>query len=171
MLAQRAPRRIHYAWIIAAITFLMLIVTAGVRSTPSVLMIPLEQEFGWSRPIVSLAVSINIFLYGLCGPFAAALMDKLGALSTSGALRRVSSCADGHPDPQPVKQRPPRSHRSSHPSHRRPPLFVTHEPSPLLSPLRRALVPGLPAFPLVSWPGSAPGASSFVRRPKPLERV
>ena len=78
MLAQLAPRRIHYAWIIAAITFLMLIVTAGVRSTPSVLMIPLEQEFGWSRPIVSLAVSINIFLYGLCGPFAAALMDKFG---------------------------------------------------------------------------------------------
>ena len=78
MLAQPAPRRIHYAWIIAIVTFFVLIVTAGVRSTPSVLMIPLEQEFGWSRPIVSLAVSINIFLYGLCGPFAAALMDKFG---------------------------------------------------------------------------------------------
>jgi len=78
MLAQPAPRRIHYAWIIAIVTFFVLIVTAGVRSTPSVLMIPLEQEFGWSRSIVSLAVSINIFLYGLCGPFAAALMDKFG---------------------------------------------------------------------------------------------
>jgi sugar phosphate permease len=78
MLAQPAPRRIHYAWIIAAMTFFVLIVTAGVRSTPSVLMIPLEHEFGWSRPVVSLAVSINIFLYGLCGPFAAALMDKFG---------------------------------------------------------------------------------------------
>src|SRR5690242_14692332 len=76
------PRRLHYAWIVAAATFLVLIATAGVRSTPSVLMIPLEQEFGWSRPTVSLAVSINIFLYGLCGPFAAALMDKFG-------LRRV----------------------------------------------------------------------------------
>jgi MFS family permease len=41
-------------------------------------MIPLEQEFGWSRPEVALAVSINIFLYGLCGPFAAALMEKFG---------------------------------------------------------------------------------------------
>ena len=73
MLAQPAPRRIHYAWIIAIVTFFVLIVTAGVRSTPSVLMIPLEREFGWSRPVVSLAVSINIFLYGLCGPFAAAM--------------------------------------------------------------------------------------------------
>src|SRR5207253_8350983 len=82
MLAQPAPRRIHYAWIIAIVTFLVLIVTAGVRSTPSVLMIPLEQEFGWSRPTVSLAVAINIFLYGLCGPFAAAFIDKFG-------LRRV----------------------------------------------------------------------------------
>ena len=53
MLAQPAPRRIHYAWIIAAVTFFVLIVTAGVRSTPSVLMIPLEQEFGWSRPCPS----------------------------------------------------------------------------------------------------------------------
>lgn len=78
MLAQPAPRRIHYAWIIAIVAFFLLIVTAGVRSTPSILMIPLEQEFGWSRPVVSLAVSINIFLYGLCGPFAAALMDKFG---------------------------------------------------------------------------------------------
>jgi sugar phosphate permease len=81
MIAQ-PPRGVHYAWIVAAATFFVLIVTAGVRSTPSVLMIPLEQEFGWSRPTVSLAVSINIFLYGLCGPFAAALMDKFG-------LRRV----------------------------------------------------------------------------------
>lgn len=81
MLAQ-PTRRIHYAWIVAAATFFVLIVTAGVRSTPSVLMIPLEQEFGWSRPTVSLAVSINIFLYGLCGPFAAAFMEKFG-------LRRV----------------------------------------------------------------------------------
>ena len=78
MIAQPAQRRIHYAWIIAATTFLVLIVTAGVRSAPTILMVPLEQEFGWSRPTVSLAISINILLYGLCGPFAAALMDTLG---------------------------------------------------------------------------------------------
>ena len=81
MVARPEPR-LHYAWIVAAVTFLTLLATAGVRSTPGVLMIPLEREFGWSRATVSLAVSINLFLFGLCGPFAAALMERFG-------LRRV----------------------------------------------------------------------------------
>src|SRR6478609_3390027 len=71
-------RRIHYAWIIAAVTFTVLIVTAGVRATPSVLMVPLESEFGWKRSVISLAVAINIALFGLIGPFAASVMDRFG---------------------------------------------------------------------------------------------
>jgi sugar phosphate permease len=74
--------RLHYAWIIAAVTFLVLIVTSGVRATPGVLMVPLETEFGWSRTAISAAVAINIALYGLIGPFAASLMDRWG-------LRRI----------------------------------------------------------------------------------
>ena len=72
----------HYAWIIAAVTFLVLIVTSGVRATPGVLMVPLETEFGWSRTAISAAIAINIALYGLIGPFAASLMDRYG-------LRRI----------------------------------------------------------------------------------
>ena len=37
--------RVHYAWIIVAVTFVAVIVTAGVRATPSVLIVPLEEEF------------------------------------------------------------------------------------------------------------------------------
>lgn len=70
--------RFHYAWIIAIVTFLMLLATAGIRAMPSILMVPLEAEFGWSRTVISGAVAINIALFGLFGPFAAALMDKLG---------------------------------------------------------------------------------------------
>jgi hypothetical protein len=54
--------RIHYAWIIVAVTFLNLLVAAGIRSAPGVLMIPLEEAFGWNRTVVSTALSINIFL-------------------------------------------------------------------------------------------------------------
>jgi len=74
--------RVHYAWVIAGVTFLVLIVTSGVRATPGVLMVPLETEFGWSRTAISAAVAINIALYGLIGPFAASLMDRWG-------LRRI----------------------------------------------------------------------------------
>jgi sugar phosphate permease len=70
--------RLYYGWIVAAVTFLGLITCAGIRSTPGVLIIPLEKEFGWNRAVVSSAVSISLLLYGLCGPFAAGLMDRIG---------------------------------------------------------------------------------------------
>jgi sugar phosphate permease len=75
-------RRMHYGWIVAAVTFATLIVAAGVRATPSVLMVPLEHEFGWSRAVISAAVSVNILLYGLIGPFAAAFMERFGLRRT-----------------------------------------------------------------------------------------
>ena len=68
--------RIHPAWIAAAITWLTLVASAGYRSAPSVLIVPLEEAFGWSRSQISLAISINILLYGLTAPFAAALMER-----------------------------------------------------------------------------------------------
>ncbi len=79
--AATAPR-VHYAWIIAAVTFVILLITAGVRAAPGLFMVPLEQEFGWSRAVISAAVAVNIALFGLIGPFAASVMDRWG-------LRRV----------------------------------------------------------------------------------
>jgi len=71
-------RRIHPAWFAAGVTFLTLVATAGFRSAPSVLVVPLEEAFGWSRDDISLAVAINILLFGLTAPFAAALMERFG---------------------------------------------------------------------------------------------
>ena len=73
---------LHYAWIIAGVTFATLLVAGGVRGSPGILVVPLETEFGWSRATISLAIGINIFLYGLSGPFAAALMERFGLRCT-----------------------------------------------------------------------------------------
>ena len=70
--------KIHPGWIAVAVTFVTLMATAGFRSAPSVLIVPLEDAFGWSRSDISLAVAINILLFGLVSPFAAALMEKFG---------------------------------------------------------------------------------------------
>src|SRR5438309_2108088 len=87
-------KRIHYAWVIAAVTFIALMGAAGFRSTPGVLIVPLEHEFGWNRAVISVAVSINLILFGLTGPFAAALMDRFGLRAvTVGALITVASGA------------------------------------------------------------------------------
>src|SRR6266849_101650 len=77
-----SPPRLHYAWVVALVTFAVLLVTAGIRATPGILIIPLEREFGWSRTVISAAIAINIALFGLIGPFAASVMDRWG-------LRRV----------------------------------------------------------------------------------
>jgi len=69
-----------------------LIGAAGFRAVPSVLIDPLHEEFGWSRGTISAAVSINLVLYGLIAPFAAALMDRLGMRRVvAGALLLVAA--------------------------------------------------------------------------------
>ena len=60
------------------LTCLVVLTGAGVRSSPGILMVPLETEFGWSRATIGLAVSINLILYGCIGPFAAAIMERVG---------------------------------------------------------------------------------------------
>lgn len=71
-----------YAFVVVAVIFVALLVSAGLRSSPSVLLVPLEEAFGWSRSSISFAAAVGIFLYGLVGPFAAAAMERFG-------LRRV----------------------------------------------------------------------------------
>lgn len=71
-------RRLHPAWTVAAVAFLALVGAAGFRAAPGVLMIPLQNEFGWSTTVLSAAVSINLVLFGLTAPFAAALMERFG---------------------------------------------------------------------------------------------
>lgn len=71
-------RRIHRAWWVAAITFAALLAAASFRSSTGALIEPLEAEFGWSRAITSGAVTLNLVLYGLTAPFAAALMQRFG---------------------------------------------------------------------------------------------
>jgi sugar phosphate permease len=75
---KRTRNRLYYGWIIVGVTFLTLLTAAGIRSTPGVLIVPLEREFGWTRAAISVAVSINLLLYGFSGPFAATLMDRFG---------------------------------------------------------------------------------------------
>jgi MFS family permease len=71
-------RRIHPAWGVAAVTFLALVGAAAFRAVPGVLIDPLRAEFGWSVTTISSAVAVNMALYGLTAPFAAALMEKFG---------------------------------------------------------------------------------------------
>ena len=78
----RFAARLHYGWVVAAVSFVLILITAGVRAAPGVLIVPLETEFHWSRATISFAVGVNLLLYGAIGPFAAAAMDRFGVRRT-----------------------------------------------------------------------------------------
>ncbi|MFD6974444.1 MFS transporter [Streptomyces sp. NPDC059949] len=80
------PGRVHRAWFVAAVAFVTITGAAGFASLPGLLIEPLHREFDWSRGTIGLAVSVNLALYGLTAPFAAALMDRFG-------IRRVVALA------------------------------------------------------------------------------
>jgi MFS family permease len=82
----RRPFGRNYVFVVVAVIFLSLLTAAGLRSTPGVLMLPLQKSFGWSLDVISISAAVGIFLYGLAGPFAAAVMQRFG-------VRRTVLCA------------------------------------------------------------------------------
>nr|WP_051425927.1 MFS transporter [Jiangella gansuensis] len=97
----RAPRdiertpRIHRAWWVALVAFVALVGAAAFRATPSVMIEPFHQEFGWSHGTISFAISVNIMLYGLTSPFAAALMERFGMRRVVAAALALVSAGSG----------------------------------------------------------------------------
>ncbi|TAN09362.1 MAG: MFS transporter [Rhizobiaceae bacterium] len=82
MIAQSRPFGQRYAFVVVAVIFLSLLIAAGMRSAPGVMMVPLQDAFGWGRDTISFAAAVGIFLYGLAGPFAASMMDRFGLRRT-----------------------------------------------------------------------------------------
>src|SRR6478735_2064232 len=68
----------YYGWFVLALCFLTTLTSAGVRSSPSVLIHPLEAEFGWSRMLIASAVSMNLLLFGIAAPISGWLIDRFG---------------------------------------------------------------------------------------------
>ena len=88
----RRPPRVHRAWLVAAVTFLVLLASAAFRSSLGVLLVPIEEDLGWSRTETSIAVSINLLVYGVAAPFAAALLERVGVRRTAvGALLLIAA--------------------------------------------------------------------------------
>ena len=149
--------------VVVVLTFLSLLVSAGVRATPGVLMMPLQMELGWSRATVSSVAAFGIFLYGFVGPFSAALMQSIGIRRTLiGALLLIGASSG-------------LSLFMTAPWH----SFLPRGPLPGLAPGAVALLPGATVLPhrfvarRVTAPGllaasPAPGSLLFLPLPPPL---
>jgi sugar phosphate permease len=81
MLAKVASRSgIYYGWLVVVVLFLVLLTSAGVQAIPGIVILPLQEEFGWSRSAISLAIAVGILMFGLGGPFSGRLVSRFGPL-------------------------------------------------------------------------------------------
>src|SRR6201991_5064797 len=71
-------RGIHYGWVVAGTTFLVMLATAGAMGAAGVLIEPLQKEFGWTTEQISTAFAVRLVFFGLLGPFSAAFMNHFG---------------------------------------------------------------------------------------------
>jgi len=85
----------HRAWLVAGVTFLVLLAAASFRSSVGVMVVPFEMEFGWTRAATSLAVSVNLVIYGVTAPFAAALMERFGIRQVAVAALALIAAGTG----------------------------------------------------------------------------
>jgi predicted MFS family arabinose efflux permease len=81
-LARLTSRHVHYAWIVLGVMFVSMLAGVGVRAAPGVMIVPLQRAFGWDVATISGAVSINIVLLGITGPFLTGLVDVVGLKRT-----------------------------------------------------------------------------------------
>jgi len=75
-------RGLHYAWVIAAVTFLAMLTTSAALGLPGAMLQPLSKEFGWTTDQLSSVFAVRFALFGLLGPFAAVFIGRFG-------LRRI----------------------------------------------------------------------------------
>ncbi|MGA6174595.1 MFS transporter [Streptomyces sp. NPDC012600] len=86
--------RFHRAWVVAAVAGAAIVTAGAFTTVPGLLVTPLREEHGWDRGQIALAASVNMVLFGLTAPFAAALMDRVGIRRVvAGALLLVSAGA------------------------------------------------------------------------------
>ncbi|OBA03778.1 MFS transporter [Bacillus subtilis] len=86
-------KRLHYAWIIVSVTFLILLAVQGVRLSFGAFVEPWEQQFSMDRGTISLISTMSFIVYGISQPIIGRLVDKWGAravLSWSALLTGVS---------------------------------------------------------------------------------
>ena len=73
---EKAKAPLYFGWYVCAATVFVAFVTTGARSSFGIFIIPLEEEFGWSRFMLSSAVGTGFLVNGLTQPFVGRLFDQ-----------------------------------------------------------------------------------------------
>ncbi len=71
--------RLFYGWVVVGITVIILLLAAGVRSAPGVMLDAQLIDTARSRTLISSAVSMGLFVFGLGAPLSGSLIARFGA--------------------------------------------------------------------------------------------
>lgn len=71
-------RALFYGWVVVAVTAIVVLITAGVRSSPGAFILTMADEPGWSTASVSFAAAAGLVVFGLAGPLSAWLIGRIG---------------------------------------------------------------------------------------------
>ena len=74
----KTTQKLYYGWVVVAVTSIVLLVSFGIRSSPSVFMVSLESDMGWSRSAISVAVSLGLIILGITSPYGGMLVGRFG---------------------------------------------------------------------------------------------
>lgn len=74
----KTTQKLYYGWVVVAVTSIVLLVSFGIRSSPSVFMVSLESDLGWSRSAISVAVSLGLIILGITSPYGGMLVGRFG---------------------------------------------------------------------------------------------
>tara|TARA_B100001013_G_scaffold64666_1_gene33784 strand:+ start:451 stop:1746 length:1296 start_codon:yes stop_codon:yes gene_type:complete len=69
---------IFFGWYIVATCFFIAFLTVGVRNAFGIFVIPMSEEFGWTRTTISLAAASGFLINGITQPFLGHLFDRIG---------------------------------------------------------------------------------------------
>jgi predicted MFS family arabinose efflux permease len=90
-----AARDIHYGWVIVALAFMYAVFSSSAMGVPSILMLPMAKDLGWTIGELSAPQGLRLALFGIAAPFAGGLMLRYGPrrmVLISGALLMVGLC-------------------------------------------------------------------------------
>jgi sugar phosphate permease len=75
---EKTKKPIYFGWYVCAAAVFIGFVSVGARNSFGVFVIPMSEEFGWSRLTVSIAAALGVFTNGLIQPFVGQLFDRTG---------------------------------------------------------------------------------------------
>lgn len=88
-------RNVHYGWVMVALAFMFAVFSSSAMGVPSILILPMSRELGWSIGELSAPQGLRLALFGLAAPFAGGLMLRYGPrrmVALSGAVLIAGLC-------------------------------------------------------------------------------